>query len=224
MDDPSIGYNAFRDCLHDLALVNILSFGYRPTLDWLKKTIRRMKPSSPLSLIDVGCGGGDTLRQIALWSQRTHHSLDLTGVDLNPWSKQYTDQVIPASLHIKFETYNIFDFEPTRQADFIISSLFTHHLNDQQLIDFLQWMERHARHGWFINDLHRHPLAYYLFKYLSKLMRFDYMVQHDGAISVTRAFTKADWKRALVAASIPPEDVSISWFFPFRICIERRKR
>ena len=77
--------------------------------------------------------------------------------------------------------------------------------------------------GWLINDLHRHPMAYFLFKHISRLLRLDYMVQHDGAISVARAFTRADWMRALIAAGIPMEQTSIVWWFPFRYSIERRK-
>ena len=145
------------------------------------------------------------------------------GIDLNPWSKQYADQATPAPPAIRFITGDIFRMAPSPAPDFIISSLFTHHLGDELLICFLQWMERHARHGWFINDLHRHPVPYYFFKRASRLLRLNEMVQHDGPISIARAFVKADWIKYLAAAQIPLNQVEIRWFFPFRIGIARRK-
>lgn len=231
MDDPQIGFDDFRDCLSDLALVNICTFAYRPALHWLRRIVdqytslrfRSIVPERPISIIDIGCGGGDTLRKIAQWAVQHRQAFDLIGVDHNPWSKQYADQATPSWLNIKFETTDIFEFEPARQADFVISSLFTHHLNDEQLVRFLQWMERHAKHGWLINDLHRHPLAYFLIKYTSRLLRFHYMVQHDGPISVARAFTKADWVKYLIAADVPLDQVKIRWFFPFRYSVVRLK-
>jgi len=221
MDDPAIGFTAFADCLRDLAIVNILSRGYSPTLDWLKRVFKHTPPGERISIVDVGSGGGDMLRRIAQAAARQGRKVDLTGVDLNPWSARYAQTAAPSSPLITYETSDIFDFAPERKFDFVISALFTHHLDDEQLVRFLQWMERHAVKGWLINDLHRHPLAYFLFKYLSRLLRLDYMVQHDGAISVARAFTKADWTRALTAAGIPIAQITIRWCFPFRYAIER---
>jgi len=223
MDDPTIDFVCFSDCLRDLAIVNRLSLGYRPTLAWFKRQLRKRESIQHLSIFDVGSGGGDMLRQIARMVQRPGHSVSLTGIDLNPWSKRYAEQVTSPDLGIQFETSDIFNFAPDRKADFVISSLFTHHLNDDQLVDFLRWMEHHTTQGWFINDLHRHPLAYFLIKYGALLLGFHIMVRHDGPISVARAFTKTDWIGYLKAAAIPMDQVKIRWFFPFRYGVERHK-
>jgi len=222
MDDPNITCEVFGDCLHDLAIVNTLSLGYRPTLHWLAQIFKNDQTQT-ISIVDIGSGGGDMLRRISYLAAKYKLSVTLTGVDLNPCAAQYALKATPSSLPIKFETSDIFDFAPERQFDFAISSLFVHHLSDEQLTRFLQWMDRHATKGWFINDLHRHPVAYFFIKYLSRLFGFHHMVQHDGPISVKRAFTKADWLRALTAASIPLDQTTIRWFFPFRYCIERHK-
>jgi 2-polyprenyl-3-methyl-5-hydroxy-6-metoxy-1,4-benzoquinol methylase len=223
MDNTALGYQAFGDCLHDLTIVNILSFGYRPTLQFLKRVFQNMTPQQTISVVDIGCGSGDMLRRIAQAAAQRSLKVDLTGIDLNPWSTQYAISMTPASLPVTFETSDIFDFNLEKKFDYTISALFTHHLNDEQLIRFIQWMEQHAVKGWFINDLHRHPLAYFLFKYLSRLLRLNYMVQYDGAVSVTRAFTKADWVHTLSASGIPKEHAAIRWHFPFRYSIERYK-
>ena len=220
MDDPAIGYDAFRACLVDLEFVNRWSLAYRPTLDWL----RRQDPpkNATMTLFDIGSGGGDMLRLIRHWASKHKLPMRLIGIDLNPWSKNAALSITPPKLDIFYETTDIFAIEPDRQADFITSSLFTHHLTDDQLVDFIRWMDQHARRGWFINDLHRHRLAYFSIKYLSKLLRLDRMVQHDGPISVARAFRRADWMTLLARAGIDPAHYRIEWYFPFRYCVARQ--
>jgi len=223
MDDPVISSKDYQDCLRDLGIVNRGTLAYRPVLNWLRQITKRLSFKRTISILDVGSGGGDTLRHIAKWAAKHNKPVDLLGVDLNGWSKQYADQVTPASVPITFKTANIFDLDESQNFDFIISSLFTHHLTDEQLVQFLQWMDKHATYGWLINDLHRHPIAYYFSKYVFRFLRLHYMVQNDGPISVARAFTKADWEKYLKAAGIPSDQIEISWFFPFRYRVVRWK-
>jgi hypothetical protein len=57
---------------------------------------------------------------------------------------------------ITYETGDVFALDPARRFDVVVSALFTHHLDDAQLVRFLRWMQATARLGWFVNDLHRH--------------------------------------------------------------------
>jgi SAM-dependent methyltransferase len=223
MDGDATGFEDFRKCLHDLEIVNVCTLAYRPTLHWLKKALRDDKSRQPVSILDIGSGGGGMLRKIWKWARRSGRETYLMGVDLNPWSKQSAESVTPPHAPIQYETTDIFSFDPERRADFIISSLFTHHLTDNEIVKFLRWMDRHATRGWFINDLHRHPLPFFLIRYATRLLGFGPMVQYDGPISVARAFTAADWRRLVAEAEIPAERIRINWFFPFRYCVAGRK-
>jgi len=49
------------------------------------------------------------------------------------------------------------------------------------------------------------------------------MAQHDGPVSVARAFAADDWRHRLAEAGIPAERVCIEWFLPFRYSVSRRK-
>ena len=218
MDDASVTFEAFRNCLRDLELVNRYTLAHRPTLNWLKRELRTVISTDLISILDVGSGGGGMLRRIANWARKNDRQVELVGVDLNPWSKLSAEQLTPLDAPIRFETSDIFTFEPSA-IDFIISSLFTHHLVDSEVVRFLRWMYRHAVRGWFINDLHRHPLPSFVIKHVARLLRFDRMVRYDGPVSVARAFTASDWRRLLAAAGIPAERTRIDWFFPFRYCV-----
>jgi SAM-dependent methyltransferase len=223
MDADDIGFEDFQNCLRGLEIVNICALAYRPTLHWLKKTLKGVNSRQPISILDVGSGGGGMLRKIWKWAQRRGREVHLTGIDLNPWSKKSAESFTPPDAPIQYETSDIFSLDPERRADFIISSIFTHHLTDSEVVKFLQWMDRHATRGWFINDLHRHPLPFYFVRYAMRLLGAGPMVANDGPISVARAFTAADWRRFIAEAAIPVERVQINWFFPFRYCVAGRK-
>ena len=219
MDDDAIGYEDFRRCLRDLELVNAFTLGYRPTLHWLKKTLGNNKYRRPISVLDIGSGGGGMLRRIWKYSQRVGLEAHLTGIDLNPWAKRSAEDVTPRNAPIQYETADIFSIDQDRYADFIISSVFTHHLSDGEVVKFLRWMDHHARRGWFINDIHRHPIPFLVIHYATRIAWLDPMVRNDGPISVTRAFTAKDWRRLIAEAGIPADRVSIDWYFPFRYCV-----
>jgi 2-polyprenyl-3-methyl-5-hydroxy-6-metoxy-1,4-benzoquinol methylase len=223
MDSPSVGFEEFHQCLQQLTIVNVCVLAYRPTLRWLKGMLRNATPHETVSILDVGSGGGDMLRKIWQLLQRRGLKADLTGVDLNPWAKQSAEQDTLPTTNIRYETSNIFSFDPARQADFIISCDFTHHLTDAELIRFIQWMDSHARRGWFINDLHRHPLPYYFVKTVFNMLPLSRMMRSDGPISISRAFVADDWLRLLAEAGIAAERTSIKWFFPFRYGVACRK-
>jgi SAM-dependent methyltransferase len=223
MDADDVGFEDFQNCLRGLEIVNIWALAYRPTLHWLRKALKGANSRQPISILDVGSGGGDMLRKIWKWARRHGREVHLTGIDLNPWSKKSAESFTPLDMPIQYETSDIFSLDSDRRADFVISSIFTHHLTDSEVVKFFLWMDRHATRGWFTNDLHLHPLPFYFVRYAMRFLRAGVMVTNDGPISVARAFKAADWRRFIAAAGVPAERIRISWFFPFRYCVAGQK-
>jgi SAM-dependent methyltransferase len=223
MDDDAVDYPTLRACLIDLAKANRWTLAHRPTLAFLSGLHRRglWPKDRPLRLLDVGSGYGDLIRAIDRWADRRGLAIDLTGLDLSPWSQRAAAEATPPGRPIAWATGDAFD--DTRPADVIASSLFTHHLADAAIVRFLRHMEAQAKIGWFVNDLHRHPLPYGGFALLSKAMGWHPFVQHDGPISVARAFTAADWRASIAEAQLSLQDVRVAWRFPFRLCVSRVK-
>lgn len=220
MDTKPVALETFRDCLQDLCWLNQLSFGYRPTISWLHGEIRRHVMTS-FRLLDVGFGYGDMLRKIDRFCD--HHDLDaeLVGVDLNPYAKQVAESVT-RSTRIHYVTQNVFDYTEPDTFDFVISSLFTHHLSDAELLTFLQWKCDVARLGWLSNDIHRHWLPYYVLKYFTRTARLSELVQHDAPVSVARAFRRKDWQRMMARVNSSRGTVHIAWYLPFRFKVAWR--
>ena len=221
MDEPC-SREVMRDCLRDLARVNRWFFAYRPTLAWLDSLALRSR-GRPVHILDVGCGYGDTLRRIEQWAIQRHVAVELTGCDLNPDTISIAAESTPETSRIRWIASDIFALSPDKPVDIVVSSLFTHHLSEDNIVRFIEWMERTSQIGWFINDLSRASVPYRLFKAFARIANLHPFVQHDGPVSIARAFIPEDWCRMCAAAGLVQPDVSVQSFTPARLCVGRKK-
>jgi SAM-dependent methyltransferase len=223
MDTESVSLEDYRACLEDLARVNALTLTHRPILAWLDHATQDMNPTDRIAVLDVGYGYGDLLRRIYHWSRLRKRNVKLAGVDLNPHSEVIARAATPQEVPIDFRTGNVFGFTSDQPIDVIVSSQTAHHMTYDELVRFIQWMERVAVRGWFIADLHRHSVPFHAFRLLARLAGWHRFVQHDGPVSIARSFRRADWEHILRAAGLDPSAVAIRWHLPFRLCVSRLK-
>jgi SAM-dependent methyltransferase len=221
MDEPC-SRSTMQACLRDLARVNRWFLAYRPILCWLDR-LHLPAHSVPLRILDVGCGYGDTLRRIELWAYRHAVPVELTGLDLNPDSIAIAAEVTPSRSRIRWVAGDVFQYRPVHLPHLVVSSLFTHHLTDGEVIRFLRWMESNALLGWFVNDLARAAVPYHLFRWFSRAARLHPFVQHDGPVSIARAFSENDWHRLSTAAGLAITDYAVRGYTPARLCVARSK-
>jgi len=223
MDAPC-SRGEMRACLRDLAWTNRWTLAYRPQMHWLGSLANKLSAlADPIRILDVACGYGDGLRKIEQWAHKRGIAVELTGLELNPDATVIAAEATLASSRIQWITADVFAYMPPRPVHLVFSSLFTHHLSEENIVRFLQWMERHAKLGWFISDLSRAAIPYYSFQVFSKLARLDSFVQHDGPVSIARSFIPEDWKRMCAAAGLNDQDINIERFAPARLCVSRRK-
>jgi 2-polyprenyl-3-methyl-5-hydroxy-6-metoxy-1,4-benzoquinol methylase len=215
MDDPALDAATYHAVLADLAKVNRATFAYRPTLDFLARTIGDRKE---FSLLDVGFGDGDMLRQVARWAEKRGIAAHLTGIDLNTRSKDAAERSPSPGTPIAYLTGDYASLAG-KGFDCVISSLVAHHMSHEQLIGFLRFMDREARAGWFVNDLHRHGLAWLGFPQLARLMRWHRIVRLDGTMSIARSYRPREWPPILADAGI--SGAQVRRVFPFRLCVEK---
>jgi 2-polyprenyl-3-methyl-5-hydroxy-6-metoxy-1,4-benzoquinol methylase len=216
MDAEDLDATTYAEVLHDLATVNSVTLARRPTLAFLNRVISRYK--GPLKILDVGYGDGDMLRRIARWAEASGIDAHLVGIDLNPNSASAAARSTPADMRIDYRTGDYADLAG-QDWDIIVSSLVAHHMTQDQLIAFLRFMEREARRGWLVNDLHRHGFAWVGFPLLAWLMRWHPIVRHDGQLSIARSYRPHEWKPLLDEAGIKRARVFRA--FPFRLCVEQ---
>lgn len=227
MDQPC-SREDLRACLRDIARTNRWTLAYRPVLHWLSAIAASSSSHPdplriPLRILDVGCGFGDTLRRIERWALSRNLDVELYGVDLNADATAIATEASPSGSRIHWITADVFAYLPSKPPHLVVSSLFTHHLGEPDIVRFIQWMEIHAELGWFINDLSRAAIPYYAFQAFSKLAGLHPFVQYDGPVSIAKSFVPEEWQRICAAAGLGNRDVRIRSFRPARLCVERRK-
>jgi SAM-dependent methyltransferase len=217
LDRDDIDPVELKAVLRDLARFNTAYLGHRPILQWLSRVL-----GPKTTILDVGCGYGDLLRAVRRWSNKRNLKPALFGVDLNPETIRVAQEATDRADQIDFTATNIFNLPPGRTFDIIVSSLVAHHLNDEQLRDFLVLLERSSNQGWLICDLQRNRFLYEFLGVASRLAGLHPMVAKDGQISVLRSLTRTEWTDRIAAAGIELSNVKIRWFL-FRFVIERQK-
>jgi 2-polyprenyl-3-methyl-5-hydroxy-6-metoxy-1,4-benzoquinol methylase len=210
MDGDDIPFDAMAQTLKELNIVNTRLGGHAITIQGVK-TLWNGK--DPVTICEIGCGGGDNLFAIYNYYQKKGIAVKLAGIDMNPACIDFARQQYPQlPCHWICSDYALVKFE--ERPGIIFSSLFCHHFTDEQLVPMLQWLKQNSTKGFFINDLQRHWLAYYLIKYITKFFSRSYLVKNDACLSVARSFRKKEWKQLFRDAGI--QEHSITWKWAFR--------
>lgn len=214
MDDLTLAGDELEQNLRELEVINNWLGGHKVVLDALDKLTANYKGQT-ITIADIGCGGGDTLRTIANWAQRKRINVQLTGIDANDFMVNYARQHCFNYSNITIAQHDVFSGAFTsQQYDLIVCSLFCHHFTDAQLVQLFRQLCRQARVAVIINDLHRHWFAYYSIKYITKLFPGSRLVQHDAPLSVWRAFKRPELEDLLAQADIT--NYSLRWMWAFR--------
>lgn len=213
LDRTDIPFEDIKRNMEELDTINRYLGGHKITLAGVKKIIGK---SSNILIIEIGCGGGDNLRQVEVWCRRKNIKVKLVGIDINAECIAFAKS-LPSNKKIDFicSDYKMVQFE--KKPDLIFSSLFCHHFTDDDLVYMLQWMQQNSELGFFINDLHRHALAYHSIKLLTQAFSKSYLVKNDAPLSVQRGFSKKDWQNLFERARIDRYDIEWRWAFRWLI-------
>jgi 2-polyprenyl-3-methyl-5-hydroxy-6-metoxy-1,4-benzoquinol methylase len=211
LDGDNIPFEAISRNMHELDIINTWLGGHAITIQGFKSILGN---KTSISVCEIGCGGGDNLLAIDRWCSKHHINVQLVGIDYNANCISIAAGRLPKGRTQLFcADYRAVDFQQ-HTPDIIFSSLFCHHFTNSVLVEMLNWMQQRARTGFFINDLHRHFLAFYSIKILTGLFSKSYLVRHDAPLSVRRGFTKKDWMLLLSESSV--EKYRIEWKWAFR--------
>ena len=217
LDTGNYTAEEYEGCIRELQLVN----RWMGDAHSLKATMLREIEAQSLtsfSILDVGAGSGELLRAAATWARQTNRQMSGVGLELN---ERMAESILEESVHFP-EIASVrgdalaLPFTDAR-FDYVMCSLFTHHFRDEQVVHILREMSRVAKRQIFVIDLHRHPLAYFLYTTLGKLVLHNRLVRHDGALSILRSF-KTDELRAL-GQRAGLRDISVERHFPGRLVL-----
>lgn len=217
LDDASIPFADIQQNMKELNTINRYLGGHKITITGIKKIIAGQLAGKPITICEIGCGGGDNLKAIEKYCRKKNINAVFIGIDIKPECIVFARQQYP-DLNAQWIISDYRHVVPGKEKpDIIFSSLFCHHFTDDQLTVMLQWMMGNAAKGFFINDLQRHPFAYYSIKWITKIFSRSYMVKNDAPLSVSRGFTKNEWEKIFNSAGI--KNFIIKWKWAFRYLI-----
>ena len=220
LDRDDIPFADIKRNMQELDVINRRLGGHDITLDGIVALIKNNPIfNKQLNIVEIGCGGGDNLRAVKEWAHYIKLPVRLTGIDINEECIAYArSQHRNEGIQFLHSDYRLVQLSP--KPDIIFSSLFCHHFTDEELIEQLQWMTKNCEIGFFINDLHRHALAYYAIKILTTLFSRSYLVKNDAPLSVKRGFRKQDWETIFSKAEIDRYRCQWRWAFRWLITCE----
>ncbi len=211
MDDLALEESVLIRGLDELAAVNRWLGGYGPSI----AGVRRLLPAGAhrLSLLDVGTGGGDVACRLQRWAAHRDLEMRIRGIDLSPAIIEHARSRCGGLEDFELEVADLMDLPADELFDVVHCALVLHHFEGDSAAAVLARMFALARRGVVVNDLHRHPVAYFAIKLLTRTFSNNPMIRHDGPLSVLRAFQRQDLKRLASAAGLPEPEVRWHWGF-----------
>ena len=210
----------YEGCLAELQSVNRWLGDARALRTTLLRTIRESQLKT-FSVIDAGAGSGELLRTIARWAKLDGRDTQLTGVELNARSARAIQEQ-SAMFGINAVRANALTLPfSDNQFDYAICSLFLHHFKNEQAVEILRELNRVARRQVVIIDLHRHPVAYYFYTTIGRLLFRNRLIREDGALSILRGFKPAELQDLAERSDL--KHVKVQHRFPYRLVLTAMK-
>lgn len=220
-DQADLDEKLLHQALRGLRSVNFVSGSYWPLWSAIRRLAHELG-TKQLSVLDIAMGAGDI--PIALWqrSQREGLQLEIQGCDVNPRTVVYAQELADRSrAGVRFFTMDALQDDFPRRYDVVTSSLFLHHLSDQEAVRLLMRMSVNARHMVLVNDLLRGMTGLTLAYLGTRLLCTSRVNRVDSLRSVRAAFTLEEAKTLAQQAGL--SGVSFRRIWPCRFVLTWRR-
>ena len=218
LDGDAIPFEDIKQNMKELDVINTWLGGHQITIKGVKRLLNGINRSTTLYICEIGCGGGDNLRTIQHYCERKSINVKLTGIDINPHCITYA-RSRKENEGIEFICSDYATATFSQKPDIVFSSLFCHHFTEAELQHQFLWMKNHSTIGFFVNDLHRHSLAYHSIKLLTGIFSKSYLVKNDAPLSVARGFKRKELMDLLKQSSIIRYQLKWMWAFRWLLIV-----
>jgi 2-polyprenyl-3-methyl-5-hydroxy-6-metoxy-1,4-benzoquinol methylase len=219
MDDPRLEADRRVRALRALRRVNRVSFAAARV--WaevarIHATLRR-----PVRVLDIACGGGDVLVDVARRARRTGTPVELHGCDVSAVALAEARRQ-----GAKEGALDVFELDAVRDDlppgyDLLTTSLFLHHLSREGAVDLLRRMATATGESLLVQDLRRTRLGY-LFAWIGlHALTRSHVARSDGLVSVRSAFTVDEVAGMCGDAGLSGAEIGSGW--PQRFTVHWRR-
>jgi 2-polyprenyl-3-methyl-5-hydroxy-6-metoxy-1,4-benzoquinol methylase len=212
MDDPACDDEALSRTYAHFALVNRLVSGWRAVYRGRIRPL--LAPTGPpLTLLDIGSGGGDVSTALATWARRDGLRLEVTGIDPDPRAHAFAARRTPRPGLVFERAASRALVDAGRRFDVVVSNHVLHHLDRATLDAVLADSESLATRLVIHNDIARGRIAYSGYRVATTGTFRGSFIHDDGLLSIRRSY-RPDELRA-----VAPPGWRVETSFPFRLLL-----
>lgn len=177
-----------RGSLSDLVRLNRYFGGHR-VLRWMLSLL--VARDERFSLLDVGAASGDMAAVI----RRRYPNARVVCLDRSPLHLEgaLAGRIAGDAFHLPIRP---------RSFDFVFSSLFLHHFDDERVVQLLRSFHAVATRAVLAIDLHRHPAAYYFVPATRRIFRWKDITVNDAKASVESGWQSRELSALAQAAGL----------------------
>lgn len=224
MDEPGLDPREHAVALRALARLNRVS----DSAGILWTPIRELAATpghGPVRILDIATGSGDVPAALARRAAAAGVSLEIDGCDISGRALEGArERAGRAGLSSRFFRLDVLKDElpaPDGGYDVVMSSLFMHHLTEEDAVSLLYKMRCGAKRMVLVNDLRRTRGGLVLAYAASRLFSRSRVVHTDAVLSVKAAFTVAEF--AALAAEAGLDGAVVAPRFPVRFLMTWRR-
>ena len=164
-----------------------------------------------MRILDVACGGGDVMVDVARRARSAGVPLEAHGCDLSPVALEHArSEAGRWGLATDFFERDVVADGLPGGYDLVCSSLFHHHLSRAEAVDLLRHMAA-AGHWVLVQDLLRGTMGYLLAWSALRLLSRSDVARVDGPRSVRAAFSLLEVRTMAVEAGLAGADIHRGW-------------
>ncbi|MBV8142729.1 MAG: methyltransferase domain-containing protein [Verrucomicrobia bacterium] len=192
MDRPQLVSAELLSDLRNLQQLNRYFGSYRLIRHFLR---RWFPPGSSVKVIDLCTGFGDIPRFVIDWCRANDVSAQIAAIDFQPATLDLAKERSRSYPEITFTVFDVLQFVPESQADFVFCSLALHHFADDAAVRLLQNVRSMARTGILVADLERTDLGILGIYLLTACAYREPMTRFDARLSIRRAFSFSEMRQ-----------------------------
>ncbi len=222
MDAPGLDPARHLHALQALERVNRVSLTAARV--WAEVRALAREGVRPVRVLDVACGGGDVLLDVARRARRHGVDVDLCGCDSSEVAleRARVRAVADGLSTTRFLSVDVLREEIPGPHDVVCSSLFLHHLSRAEAVSLLRAMALVSQRVLLVQDLRRSRLGYAFAWIGLHVLTTSDVARFDGPVSVRAAYTLKEARALAADAGLEgavvgacwPERLTIRWARP----------
>jgi len=196
LDDRDLDHSLAATMLSEIALTNVLFGGHAAVEFGLMQLTRDISVSRPITILDVGAGGGEVARKACtlLGQHRARAlALDHHRTSAHMCGARGVTPIVGDMRQLPLRPASV---------DIAIVNLVLHHLTQPEAVTLVAKLNATARIGVVIADLRRSTVARMGFDLAGRVLRLNEMTRRDGVLSIRRGFSLAELADTIAYAGV----------------------